>query len=261
MSYAGISMGYGAGWPAYALGSSVNTSATGVTTYTLEKGSFGEGLDFGIKGGFMLSKNIGVDMGISYLIGNKKEFNTSTIDVDTSAVTITDAEGTITLDKIKMLQVNPSLKISLGEDVKPYVRLGFILGFGTGYTKIEQGTTTISGSINDTTATEIVTEYSGSASLGFNSAFGVDIGLGDNLVLFGEISFTSMSWAPAKSKITRYLVNGIDLVPTAPPGSLETEYVDDYSLSTFSGSNRALKTYLPFSSFAFSAGVVFTFGE
>ena len=261
MTYAGISMAYGAGWPAYSLGSSVTTSPSGTKTYTLKKGSFGQGLHFGITTGYMFSKNAGIDLGVSYLIGSKKEFNTSVITVDTSTATSTDSEGTVNFDKIKMIQLNPALKVTMGEEVRPYVRLGIILGLSTSYSKIEQGTTIISGNISDTTSTEIVTEYSGSAAFGFNYAAGVDIDLVDNLVLFGELTFRSMSWAPSKSKITRYFVNGIDLAPTAPPGSLETEYVDDYSQSVSGSSNRALKTYLPFSSLGFSAGVVFTFGE
>src|SRR5215207_7174889 len=72
-SYIGINMGYGTGLPAYSLGAS--TTATGnSTTYTLEKGNYGQGLNFGFTMGHMFNKNMGVEFGISYLIGSKKEF-------------------------------------------------------------------------------------------------------------------------------------------------------------------------------------------
>src|SRR5829696_7523138 len=75
-SYAGINIGYGAGWPAYALGTSTTITPSG-TTYTLEKGSYGQGLNFGITGGYMFNKNVGVELGVSYLVGSKKEFTNS----------------------------------------------------------------------------------------------------------------------------------------------------------------------------------------
>jgi hypothetical protein len=260
-SYTGISIGYGTGLPAYSLGASTQTTAGG-TTYTLEKGSYGQGLNFSIAGGYMFNKNIGAELGVSYLVGSKKEFTISTLYIDTSSGTITDTEGSITLDKISMIRVNSSIKITFGDDVRPYIRMGLAIGLGTGYTRTDENTIITSGSMNDTTVIEMATKYSGGASFGFNSAFGVDFDLTDNLRFFGELSFSSISWAPTKSTITEYLYNGVDLAATAPPGSLDTEYVDDYTQGPGnSPSGKALKTYHSFGTFGISAGVIFTFGE
>lgn len=261
-TYTGISMAYGMGLPVYSLGSSQKTSPSG-TLYTLEKGNYGQGLIFGIKGGYMFKKNVGMEIDISYLIGSKKEFITSSADTDTSAGIVTLTEGTATLDKIKMLQLNPSVKLTLGEEVRPYLRMGIMLGLGTGYTRIDQLTITTTGNVNDTTVTEIATDYSGGTAFGFNGAFGVDIDLTDNLVLFGELSISSLSWAATESKITRYIVDGVDLVPSANPASLETEYVDEFT-QPFAGSpssHKELKTHLPFGSFGIGGGVIYRFGN
>lgn len=261
-AYTAISIGYGTGLPVYSLGSSTKTNPGG-TINTLEKGNYGQGLSYGLKGGYMFSKNVGAELGMSYFIGTKKEFIISNLDADTSSGTVTQTEGTTTLDKIKMFRLNPAVKLTLGDEVRPYLRMGIIIGLGTGYTSVEESIVTTSGSNNDTTAMEITKEYSGGAAFGFNSAFGVDIDLIDNLVLFGELSFSSLSWAATESKITRHVYNGVDLVPMANPASLKTKYVDEFTQPGFSSNSgqTALKTYLPFGSFGITAGVIFTFGE
>ena len=260
--YIGIDMGYGTGIPAYSLGTSTKTSLGG-TTYTLEKGNYGQGLSFGFKGGYMFSKNVGMELRMSYLIGSKKEFISSYVNVDSSLATITQGDGTITLDKIKMVRMNPAVKLTLGESARPYFLMGLILGFGTSYSRIEQTTITTTGSINDTTTIETAREYSGGTAFGFNGAFGVDIDLTDNFVLFGELNFSSISWAAKKSKLTRYMVDGVDQMPLINVSSLETEYVDDYTvpLTGNSGNSKELKTYLPFGSFGITAGVIYVFGS
>ena len=211
----------------------------------------------------MFSKTVGVELEISELIGSKKEFITSILAEDTSSAITALSEGTTTLDKIKMIRVNPSVKLTLGEEVRPYFRMGIILGFGTGYTRIEQMTVTIFGSINDTTTIEKYTEYSGGTAFGFNSAFGIDIDLTDNLLLFGELTFSSLSWAATKSKLTRYVIDGVDQMPLINVTSLETEYVDEYTqpVTGNAGTQKALKTHLPFGSFGFTGGVAYRFGE
>ena len=260
-TYVGLNMGYGTGLPLYSLGTS--TTSTGYsTTYTLEKGNYGQGLNFDIKLGAMFNKNMGVELGMSYFIGNKKEFIISSFETDTSSGINTETEGTITHDKIKMIRINPAFKMTFGDQVRPYLRLGIILGLGTGYTSHKETIVTSTGNLNDTVPVEMVREYKGGAAFGFNSAFGVDIDLTDNLVLFGELSFSSISWAATESRITKYIYDGVDLIPNINPDALKTVYVDDYTeSSSVAVSPRELKTYLPFGSFAISAGVIYTFGE
>ena len=264
--YAGINLGYGMGLPTNSIGASTKADFTG-TTYTLEKGTFGQGLNIGISGGFMFNENIGAELGISYLMGSKKDFNTSTYSMDTSSFSISQTNGTVTLDKIKMIRINPALKITFGDEVKPYIRFGVILGLGTGYSRTDESTTMTTGLFGDTVSLQSVIEYSGGSSFGFNSAVGVDFTLSDNLVLFGELSFTSLSWSPTKGTITKLIYDGIDQTALAIAGSLEAEYVDSYTKLNITGipgvptSNQSLKTYLPFSSFGINVGVMFTFGK
>lgn len=262
-SYAGISIGYGFGVPAYNIGASAKT--TGITTdHTLEKGSYGQGLNFGIMGGYMFNQNVGVEIAVSYLVGSEKVFTYSTVAADSAMGTVTNFDGTITFDKIKMIRINPSVKLTMGDDVRPYLRMGFIIGLSTGYTRTEESTAVTIGSTTDTTTIEKVIDYSGGTAFGFSSAVGVDIDLTDNLVFFGELNFTSLAWAATRSEITKYTYNGQDIVATATPGSLETEYVDDYSASIggSSGSTtKVFKSYLPFGTFGINAGVAFTFGK
>src|SRR5262245_61118042 len=246
-SYAGISIGYGTGFPVYSIGSSTQT-AYNETTYTLEKGNYGQGLNFSITAGLMFSKNNGMEFGISYLIGSQKELITSRFETDTSAGTTTETEGTITLDKIKMIRINPSFKMTFGDAARPYLRMGFILGLGTSYTRFEESVATTTGSINDTVASEVATEYSGGKAFGFNRDLGCDIDLSDNLIFFEELSFSSVSWAATKSEITRYIYDGVDQLPSLDPASLKTQYVDDYA-QTSPANHIALKTYLPFGCF------------
>jgi hypothetical protein len=261
--YAGVNIGYGLGVPAYGLGSSTEVTSTGDTKNTLEKGSYGQGLNFGLTGGYMFNENIGAELGISFLMGSKQEFTASSFDFDTASSTITTNEGTITLDDIKMIRLNPAIKLTFGDEVRPYLRLGIILGLGTGYTRMEEMVTTVSGTFfNDTIISEMLSEYKGGAAFGFNSAFGVDFNLSDNLVLFGELSFSSVSWAATESKVTKLEIDGVDYIENADPDDLITKYEDEYTVSTSAtGSQKALKTYRPFGNFGISAGLLFTFGK
>src|SRR3954466_9889999 len=79
--YAGINIGYGMGIPTNYMGTSTESNIAG-TTYTLEKGTYGQGLNFGISGGFMFNENIGAELGVSYLMGSKKELKTSSYSMD-----------------------------------------------------------------------------------------------------------------------------------------------------------------------------------
>lgn len=60
------------------------------------KGSFGKGFNAGISGGYMFSKHMGIELGISYFIGKEVE---STWDIPSEKLFLTEAGGWQEIDR------------------------------------------------------------------------------------------------------------------------------------------------------------------
>ena len=82
------------------------------------------------------------------------------------------------------------------------------------------------------------------------------------IILFSEVVFVGMQWAPKYSRITEYTSNGHDALSTLPDDVINTKYVN--SMSSTSGSSSsgvALKQYNPYSSINFAFGIKYVFGK
>jgi hypothetical protein len=247
----------GYGFPAapylMAENSTSNTIETN-TTYDYEivkgSGSFGKGVHAGAIIGYMLTENIGAELGIGYLFGGKI---TSTHDYhgDNNSGT---SESTLSA---KMLRFIPALKVTVGNgNIKPYMRTGLVIGMA-GKIKSNYKTTILE-------TIEREGEYTGGISLGFAGALGADFKLNNNIGIFAEIGIITQSWAPKKSEITKLTINGQDRLDDLTTNDREIEYVDSYTFyfenTDMDSPSQELKTYFPFSSVGGNVGIRFTFG-
>lgn len=258
--YFGLDLGYGfpaakqSGFDDYK-GTSNGTVLT--EEYTSNSISLGKGLNVGIMAGYMFNKNVGAQLGISYLIGGE-----NTMTYEQSVGSFSDKDEYIF--KGSMIRLTPSMKIIVGESkLRPYMKAGLIIGVGGKMTEENNYTST---DPSGTDKSQDITEYSGGVSLGFHGGLGVDYALSDKLSLFGEIAANYQNYAPSKAVLTTSTYNGIDQLPNMSTSQKEIEFVDSYTETSgtppSAGSpSQSTKIALPFSSVGINIGLIFTMGS
>lgn len=208
--------------------------------------SLGQGFNFGGGVGYMFNNNIGIELGVNYLLGSTSEY---------AAVSSSDIEK-ISF-KGNMLRFTPAIVLMLdGEGLRPYAKLGFVLGTG----KVFAESTSTFSSVESKSKMEL----SGGLAPGFSGSAGVLFPMNDMIQLFGEFNFMSMSFAPTKGEMTELTANGVDVLGLLSTSEKEVEFVDSYFISDVSNQDpdspsQELKQYLPFSSVGLRAGVRFSF--
>lgn len=210
-------------------------------------GSLGKGMNLGIGFGFMIHKNIALELGLNYLKGT----NIKTTNTDNSNSPSIEKTNT---RRVSMLRILPAVVFKVGEgNLQPYARIGFIMGVGG--KMISDYTETGSGEVDKTT------EVTGRIALGYASALGLKYGSG-KISFFGELGMINQSWAPAKSVITEFTKSGTDQLPTMTTSEIEAEYIDSYTSSMTTDENapaQKVKKYFPMSSFGINIGIRISF--
>lgn len=203
--------------------------------------SLGKGLNFGGTLGYMFNKNIGAELGISYLLGGKSkahdEYDNHLTDYTLSA---------------KMLRINPSIVIASGmENINPYAKFGLIVGSGSILYDYDD---------NDNGDIEYIKlKMNGGLALGLSSNIGVLFNI-NNLELFGELNSINLSYSPTKGKMTEATYNGSDILIDMTTKEKEIDFVDSYTYNYLSPSSdsqphKELKYKFPFSSFGINFGI------
>jgi len=209
--------------------------------------SFGKGLNFGADFGYMFNKNLGAEIGVSYLIGGNT-ISTRTQPNYTSEMTISS----------KMLRINPSLVITSGfEKINPYAKFGLILGSGYVISSSNQEASLFSGQQSNYQSFKL----SGGIAIGLTSSIGALYKINDKLSFFGELNMINLSYGPTKGIKTDFRIDGVDMLPSLTTRQKETEYLDSFT-ETSSNSNpqdsepsKELKQKLPFGSFGLNLGL------
>jgi len=248
-AYVNINAGYGLNMSSqnlYYFDFYNSTSGSNSYTYEQVNVSLGKGLNLGGAFGYMFNENIGVELGISYLLGGKSKAKNTYIGGTTD----------YTLSS-KMLRINPSLVIASGfEKINPYAKFGLVIGSGS-----------IMCEYNDNDDGDILVmkmKLNGGIALGLSSGIGAMFNLSDNMSFFGELNMVNLSYAPTKGEVTEATYNGVDELPDLTTSEKEIEFVDSY---TYNSSNppadsqpsKELKQKLPFGSFGVNIGLRINF--
>ena len=240
----------GAGYALSAASQSYGEKSSGSNSdIKLVKGTLGKGINVGATFGTMINANVGIELSAGYLVGGKLKSSYSF----QSGVNYDDEIS------LRMLRLIPALKLTTGADkTKAYARGGVVVGLlGNGITKSND---------KDQSGTEIREEkFTGGVSIGFMGAMGAEFAMSAKSAFFTELCFIAQSWAPSKSKITKYTEDGDDLLSTLTVHEQQTEYSNHISSSSSSVSTanepaKALKVYLPMSSVGINVGVRFMLG-
>ena len=183
--------------------STTGTSAAKVTENIY--GTSGTGLSFGLNAGYMFSEHFGFDLGASYNIASPVV--TASQDFTTAlAPGITQATKESFTTSGTQIRLTPSLVVSAGnEGIKPYGRFGVVIPVSgetiTEYSNVSVVTTPLGAT---TYTTKGKTKTDGQLSVGFNTAIGVNIGLGDKMTVFGELALTTLTIKAKSSTTTEY---------------------------------------------------------
>ena len=214
------------------------------------KESFGKGLSFGLAGGYMFSKHLGVEAEFSYFIGSEIR---SDWNLPESFVGLSDVK------KAKAFLITPSLVISTGnKTLTPYARLGVVIGVAP---KI------ISNQLFDDQASLIITnveeKLTKGAAVGFSTAFGINYILSDNFSLFSELKYVMLNYTPTQREITRIVVKGeekpINYLYDFPIQKLE-DLTPENSDFVFDASAQNAFSY-PLGSFSLNLGLRINFAQ
>jgi opacity protein-like surface antigen len=240
-------------------------------------GSYGKGFQAGVTVGYMINDYLGAEVNVSYLFGSEIQKSKSTtirqsIDIYTDLVNpLNDSVKLYTSSdiingnsKASMIRLIPGIRITIPDwKVKPYIRLGLVIGLAT---KIESNTIysfTATNVLNDNS--EISYKYTGGTSIGFAGGLGASIEVIKNLSVYADAGIITQTWCPKKSVMTKCNNNGVDILDQFPVVEKETEFVNGYT-NDFSTPydntipTKATKVSFPFSTIGFSVGLTYSFG-
>jgi hypothetical protein len=202
-------------------------------------GSLGKGVLANLRMGYQISNAIALDLGMSYLIGSKITSN----NVSTSSNSQSELNASI-------FNLNPAISISHAQNsLGFYVRSGILIGiapkFENDYTA--NYTSGLYGYYNKVRKTE----FTGGVPFGFSNSLGITFSLSPSICIVSELNLYTQTWAPEKSVITEYKLDGEDKLYTLT--DKETIYTN--SLNSSSSNNSDLKFYMPLSSISFNLGL------
>jgi hypothetical protein len=210
----------------------------GSETYKEVNVSLGKGINFGVGGGYLFTKNIGAEINFSYLLGGKSK-----------ASTVGGSYPESYQLTSKMLQIMPALVITGGyAKLDPFLRAGVVLGTGS---VTYQKHSVVTG---DDNLMEI--KMNKGIAIGGNAAAGIEYNLSSKISLSGEINFTSLSFSPKKGEITKLEDNGVSYLNGVPSEERKFDLVDSYSVSPSNNAEQTLKYKFPFGSFGVGIFVV-----
>lgn len=254
--YAGAGVGYGL--PSQVQPFYSNTTSSATSTATNSKSySLGAGMSVGVYGGYMITNNIGFELGLS------EKFNNSVTATNTSSAPLPSTD--VYTEKGSVFGFTPAIRLMTGSGkLKIYTVTGLIIGLPSA-TFEDNGTHTmpIGGGGTVTNTSDVTYTYSGNVIIGFAGSLGAMYMLSDKIGVFAEITGDFEDWAPNEQLITTDTYNGADRLGSLTTSEKQTNYVSSYTTSTNTNSpgspTQAARVYLPFSSIGFNIGVYFTF--
>ncbi|SDR96404.1 Outer membrane protein beta-barrel domain-containing protein [Polaribacter sp. KT25b] len=256
-----VSTGYSVGSAGMKLGETMSTTET-ENTY----GSYGEGLNFQLRGTYFFNNKFGLDLGLGYLNGS---------DQTVSEVSVPGTEVDA-IARARAFGASASVVYKFNKNV--YGRFGALVKVG-GKTEavvynqatLPDATATALGLPSGSyTETNYVEDYHGHLPLGFVAALGYTYELNENFSLFVEGEYYGISLKRKDSKIQEFntdvflpdgtvAMSGLYTLDNLPAGTYqETTYVDTLS-NTETDASKKLSQKVPYSSFGINFGLIYKF--
>jgi opacity protein-like surface antigen len=248
-AYVGVNVGYNAAAGAANFEDFQNITQTATTTSETEniKLSLGKGISAGINVGYMFNENIGLELGVQYLLGGKTKASDKELDGDYTTNTLSS----------KIIQFKPSVVIATNmKNFTPYAKFGAVIGSGKVLSEFEDKSGTFIDIAN--------TEFKKGLAIGFNAAIGVNFPINKNLSFSAEVNTVNMQYSPKKASITKYTENGVDKLSTLSVSQKEIEFekklTRNFTTPTPTTSPRQQAAIsMPFGSIGINVGVKYSF--
>lgn len=223
----------------------VDEDFTGASdSYDDVMGTFGKGANFGVGLGYMLTPNLGAELGFNYLLG-----------AEYTATSRSSLANVTQKMRGNMVQISPSVVLRTNQSgpLNHYVKAGLLIGVGS---KVTEEWNATSGT-NYAFSKE---EYTGNASLGFTGAVGLDYAVNNRISLFGEIKGNALTYKPKESEYVQASINGVDQLPNMTTRDRYTVYLDSYvDDGTANEADQQSRISMPFSSIGVNVGLRFKF--
>jgi len=240
--YVSISVGGGTTMGSQNVPGFVNITNTSFTTTQDQIHlSLGQGYNYGGAVGYMFNKNIGAELGLSFLIGNKTN--------STSTAVAGSASGSYSAT---MTRVIPTIVITTGkEKISSYAKFGIVLGTGN-----------VLYSGKETQGTDVAVfdiKMNGGNALGISTSIGAQYKLNNQTVLFAEITTVNLTYAPTKGVYTSATFNGANVLPGMTTKNKEIDFVESVKTTSAttpdSQPSSSLILKYPFGSVGLNLGV------
>ncbi|MDD4969372.1 MAG: outer membrane beta-barrel protein [Paludibacter sp.] len=206
--------------------------------------SLGQGVNLGGVIGYMVNKNLGVELGISYLLGDKFDaLNKQPDNTENTSIYST------------MLRFNPSIVLATDlYKINPYVKFGFVIGSGNIYYSGKYAEN------NNITVYDF--RKSGGLAYGVSAAIGAMYKLNEKISILGEISSINLSYAPTEGLYTYVSYNGAEETLNLKTKYKQIHYVDNYTYNPNVASPELMpgtdvKQKYPFGSLGLNVGLRF----
>ncbi|NLP57636.1 outer membrane beta-barrel protein [Lutibacter sp. B1] len=274
---------YVSGSTGYATGSAKTKFGEEITATKTKNayGSYGEGINFQVRGGYYFNETFGVDLGIAYLHGDDQ----TVTKVNIPNYRITDAKA-----RARAFGFSPSLVYKFTNKI--YGRFGALIKVGgkteavvsdKNYMYDEANGITISQALSlpegSYTQTNYKADFHGKLPLGFVGALGYKYDFNDNFGLFIEAEYMGISVKRDDSELSEFntdvmlpdgtvAVAGLYTMDNLPDGYVKkTKYVDTLDNATIASNGDApypakkLAERVPYSSFGINFGLTYTFAK
>jgi hypothetical protein len=174
-------------------------TAAETRTATVIKSTGSTGINVGLDIGYKLSDYVGIQLGGTYLLENKRDVS----NIDSTATTIgTYSLQSSTTANDRQIRLTPSVVLTTGGKVAPYLRLGAIIPVvaETDFSKsfATKNAVYVEQNIEQT---EKVTY---SPTVGFSAALGGVFALSNKSAVFIEADFNSLSLISKQGSLTSY---------------------------------------------------------
>jgi hypothetical protein len=220
------------------------------------KGTFGQGMNFGLHLGYNVTNQIGLEVGASY-------FKSSTIKAhdehNSGGYYMDDNELSSS-----MIRITPAIRLeTTHKQMNAYAKIGFVIGINGFYKDVYTGETD-NNAMMSFERINATNEFKGGVSSGFSGSLGFLYNAGKAISIFIETNGIAQSWAPTEAECTEYKRNGTDILSSLSVSERKVEFVDEVKENATPSKNeptKVLKNYLPMSGIFINAGIQFRFGN
>ena len=267
MSYAqlqvSVSSGYATGSATMKLGETINIFES-ESSY----GSYGEGVNFQIRGTYFFNKSFGVDVGLGYLQGTDQ--TVSKVSLPSNEVEAVGRARAFGGSASVVYRFTNNIYGRFGALIKVAGKTEAVVSNKSVFSEEEANAFGVPfGSYSQTNYVE---DFHGQFPLGFVGALGYKYQLTNNLSIFAEAEYYGISLKRKDSEIQEFntdvvladgtvAVSGLYTLDNLPDGYYkETTYVDNLS-HTNTDASKKLAEKVPYSSFGINFGITYHFNK